>query len=322
MIGLRTPLVAVTLAIALLVPAAAIAAKPPAKKKPDAAAPAAAKPPIVTPASAPVDQGPAPATAAPTVEPEFPAEPSATPFGGDAPEAGFDDKETEEEAPRSLFEGLLLNFNLGFATAGGKDGPDIPALSAGGNDPPAGTPSLAQQAKNFPDSYKRAITTNKGGGLAIAIQIGYNIKGYVSLWADISGHGSFGSSLDTAGLGTGAVMLGFHPLRFAKKGQLPIDLKLYGGYGFFEILGYSEAEFQPDHSAKGKAWLGTSIPFGLSTEYKFNKKGPFAMGFDLRFVSASYTKWVYNNDRDIASKLTTPETTFRVEPRLMFGWHF
>ena len=46
------------------------------------------------------------------------------------------------------------------------------------------------------------------------------------------------------------------------------------------------------------------------------------MGLDLRFVSASYDKWVYNNDKDISSKLSTPETTFRFEPRLMFGWHF
>lgn len=228
--------------------------------------------------------------------------------------------EDDDEDKPSMFEGFFLNLNLGYATAGGKDGPEIPALSVGGSNPPAGTPPLKTYASETPDRYARAVTTNKGSGLAIAIQIGYNIKGFVSLWADISGHGSFGSSLDTAGVGTGAAMLGFHPLRFVKKGQLPVDIKLYGGFGFFEIMAYQEAEFQID--AKGKAWLGTSIPFGMSTEYKFNKKGAFAMGLDLRFVSAAYDKWVYNNDKDIASKLTTPETTFRFEPRLMFGWHF
>ena len=243
-----------------------------------------------------------------------------TPFGDDAPKEAVTAKDDDKETPRSLFEGFFLNLNLGFATAGGKDGPDIPALSMGANDPPAGTPSLKTYAAAAPDKYARAVTTNKGSGLAVAVQIGYNIKGYVSLWADVSGHGSFGSSTDLAGVGTAAAMVGVHPLRFVKKGQLPVDLRIYGGYGFFEILGYQETEFQVD--AKGKAWLGTSIPFGLSTELKFDRKGVFAMGLDLRFVAASYTKWVYNNDKEIVSKLTTPETSFRFEPRVMFGWHF
>ena len=301
-------------------------AKPAPKKKPaETAAPdATAKPASGAAATSPV-VNPTPAPAADLPPPVAPGGSHADDSGKSDLDAAHDqlkkDRDSDDgEEKKSQFEGFFLNLNLGYATSGGRDGPDIPALSVGGNDPPAGTPSVKATASAYPDKYKRAITTDKGAGLAIAIQIGYNIKGYVSLWADISGHGSFGSSLDTAGVGTGAVMVGFHPLRFVKKGQLPVDTKLYGGFGFFEILGYQEAEFQID--AKGKAWLGTSIPFGLATEYKFDKKGAFAMGLDLRFVAASYDKWVYNNDKDISSKLTTPETTFRFEPRVMFGWHF
>ncbi len=320
MIGLRTPVVAFAVAIALLLPLGAYAAKPAAKKKPDAATPVVTpeKSPVVTttPSETPA-AAPAPGEAPGTLPP-----PAASPFGDDGAKDTVTAKE-EAEPTRSLFEGFFINFNLGYATAGGKDGPVIPDPSNSSEISQFGTfAKWAAKDCLYPGQacYSKAVTTNKGAGLAIALQIGYNIKGYVSLWADVSGHGSFGASTDLAGVGTGAAMVGFHPLRFVKKGQLPVDLKVYGGFGFFEILGYNENQFQSD--AKGKAWLGTSIPFGVSSEYKFDRKGAFAMGLDLRFVAASYDKWVYNNDKDISSKLSTPETTLRFEPRVMFGWHF
>ena len=138
------------------------------------------------------------------------------------------------------------------------------------------------------------------------------------MWADLSWHGTFGSKIDMAGNGTAAAMVGFHPLRFVRDGQLPVDVKIYGGYGFFDILYYYEAEMQSE--AKGKAWTGSSLPFGLQTEYRLTDH--FAMGLDLRLVKASYDKWIYNNDNNISSTLTTPETTLRFEPRISFAGHF
>ena len=165
------------------------------------------------------------------------------------------------------------------------------------------------------------MTTAVGEGAAAALQIGYNIKGYVSLWLDLSYHGTFGSTIDTAGNGTAAAMLGLHPLRFIGP-DLPVDWKLYGGYGFFDILFYHETVFQPE--ATGKAWTGKALPFGTQFEYKFSDDSPFALGIDLRGVSANYEKWIYNNDKDISSTPSAdkPVTTFRKEGRLTFGWHF
>ena len=167
-------------------------------------------------------------------------------------------------------------------------------------------------------SYGRAVTTNRGAGLAAALQLGYNIKGYVSLAVDLAWHGSFGAKTDTAGNGTVSGLLGLHPLRFWRH-DLPVDVKLYAGYGFFDILYYYEAEIQTE--AKGKAWTGTALPFGLQTEYKFDEKGAFALGLDLRAVKGSYTKWIYNYDNDITSNPSTPVETFRFEPRLTLTAH-
>ena len=214
-------------ATALLLPGAAFASKPAPKKKSEATAPAeAAKPPVITPTAA----APAADAAAPTsATPELPAPAAASPFGDDGSKATDKAKADDDEPPPSMFEGFFVNFNLGYATAGGKDGPVIPDPSNSSDISKFGQfASWAAKDCLFAGQacYSKAVTTNKGAGLAIALQIGYNIKGYVSLWADISGHGSFGASTDMAGVGTGAAMIGFHPLRFAKKGQLPVDVKL------------------------------------------------------------------------------------------------
>lgn len=232
--------------------------------------------------------------------------------------------ETKAKAPdlasadQPLWGGFFLSFNIGYATSGGTAGPSIPNPSNGYKENL--TPGLLR-AGSF-EKYGEAVTTDVGAGLALDFQIGYNIMGYVSLWADVAAHGSFGAKSDTAGTGTVALMLGFHPLRFWRP-DAPVDLKLYGGYGLFEILAYYEVIFQPE--ATGKAWTGTAIPFGLSAEYRI-PGSVFAMGLDLRFVAASYDRWIYNYDEDMKSDLGTPEypttTTFRFEPRVVFGWHF
>ena len=217
-----------------------------------------------------------------------------------------------------LWGGFFLSFNMGYATAGGAPGPTIP-------DPSNGyktnlTPGLLR-ATNF-SKYSEAITTDVGAGFAVDFQIGYNIAGYVSLWADVSGHGSCCAKSDQAGAVAGAVMVGVHPLRFWRP-DAPAAIKVYAGYGIFEFLGYHETVFQAE--ATGKAWFGSMIPFGLSAEYRI-PKSVFAMGVDLRFVSASYDRWIYNYDEDMKSDLGTAEfpaaTTFRIEPRVIFGWHF
>lgn len=225
---------------------------------------------------------------------------------------------TQIAPAKPLWSGFFLSFNVGYSTAGGESGPSIP-------DPSNGyktnlTPGLMRGA-NFA-SYQKAVTTDVGAGLAVDFQIGYNIAGYVSLWADVAANGSFGAKSDLAGAGTVALMLGFHPLRLWRP-DAPADIKLYGGYGIFEVLGYHEVVFQPE--ATGKAWTGTSIPFGLSAEYRI-PDSVFAMGLDLRFIRGSYDRWIYNYDEDMKSDLGSAEhpvtTTFRFAPRVIFGWHF
>jgi hypothetical protein len=307
------------LVLAVASPGVAWAAKKKADKKkpvPVESAPPEARPPMTpTPAARPPVQepeAPRPEPVKPAPVPEKPqaVKPVAEPASGEGVEIVTPVK-PKAKRKKAAWEGFFMNFNVGYATAGGKDGPAIPE--------PNGATGLAFLRTTAPDRYGQAVTTNRGSGVAAAFQIGYNIKGLVSLWADLSWHGSFGSKADTAGAGTASAMLGLHPLRFWRD-DLPMDVKLYGGYGFFDILYYYETVFQPE--ATGKAWFGTAIPFGLSAEYRFDDEGVFTMGADLRFVKASYTKWVYNNDKDISSKVDPAETTFRIEPRLMFGWHF
>jgi hypothetical protein len=222
-----------------------------------------------------------------------------------------------------LWQGAFIALDLGYATSGGRGGPLIPDLAAGAAEVSFSYGSFAQwQAKGclFGNMacYDRAVTTDVGAGFAADLQIGYSILGYASLWADLSWHGSFGSKTDTAGAGTVAVIAALQPLRFWRP-DLPVDLRLYAGWGFFEILYYYETEFQPE--AKGKAWLGSAIPFGLDLRYRV-PDSVFAAGVDLRFVQGAYDEWIWNYDDDVKSKLNAPETTLRFEPRLVLAWHF
>ncbi len=226
---------------------------------------------------------------------------------------------------KAAFEGFFVNIDLGYSGSGGEAGPLIPDMQAGAGSLPASWGSFsAWKSKGClfgtSNCYNRAITTDRGGGMAAALQLGYNIKGYVDLALDLAWSGSFGSTADTAGIGTVSTLIGIHPLRFWRA-DLPVDVRLYSGIGAFEVLYYYETEFQTE--AKGKAWTGTSLPFGLQTEYKIDRDGAFAIGVDLRLVRGSYNKWIYNNDKDIASRLDdAPVTTLRFAPRLTFGFHF
>lgn len=305
-------------------PGLAIAAKKKPVKKAEPTAPAAPAPvdPVVsTPAAPPPAAPTAPSAPPPQWTPPPAAEP-AVPTPAYKPTTRTELLPTEEPERRptrqkrrkAAWEGFFLEFNIGYANAGGEDGP---AIAEPEN--VIMVPSLALTRELNRKDYDKAITTNRGAGVALALQIGYNIAGYASLWADLSWHGSFGAKADMAGAGTAAAMLGLHPLRFWRD-DLPADVRLYAGYGFFDLLYYYETQFQQE--ATGKAWLGTAIPFGLSAEYRLDDEGVFTMGADLRMVQASYTKWVYNNDKDQASKLDPPVTTFRIEPRAVFGWHF
>ena len=225
-------------------------------------------------------------------------------------------------ALKAAWQGFFLQFNVGYGTDGGDAGPAVPTPNQG-NVTINGSSFEQWRTKGclFGTSgcYNEAIRTNSGSGLAVAFQIGYNILGYASLWADFAWKGSFGSKAEMAGTGTASLMVGFHPLRFWRA-DTPVDVRLYGGYGFFDILYYYETVFQVE--ATGKAFTGTAIPFGLSSQYRI-PDSVFAIGVDLRLVRASYDKWIYNNDKDIASDLSSaPVTTLRFEPRVVFGWHF
>ncbi len=320
---------------------AAKPAKP--KKKADEAAPAApaAAAPTAAPAAAPV---PAPAAkpasakpvepppaktpekAAPPEKPASPAQVEEAPVETPVPAVRKPVKRAEDDLPadqpkprkgkKGAWQGFFVNFNIGYATAGGTDGPTIPEVD--------GVGGLNAMRLTFPESYKKAVTTNRGAGLAAALQIGYNVFGYVSLWFDASWHGTLAGGADAAGNGTAAGILGLHPLRFVAP-DLPADITLYGGYGFFELLYYYEVAFDSEHPS-GKSWMGNSIPFGLSAEYRLDPDGAFTLGFDMRIVSATYNQWIFNYDKNQISHLdppqNTPQTTLRYEPRLMLGGHF
>ena len=281
------------------------------EKAPEKAAEPEPAPVVAEPAAnpAPIDAA-APADApaaelAPVVTPNV-APPALAPFEA-APQ-------TFEPNAEPLWGGFFLSLNVGYATSGGKAGPIIPPVEHDG------IPIIDLNPTSNPSAYAKAVTTDGGAGLAAAFQVGYNIVGYVSFWGDFSWHGSFGSKTDTAGAGTVALMLGLHPLQFWRPDS-PVDMKLYCGYGVFEILYYYETQLDSLRKPKGKSWLGTAIPFGLSFEYRI-PGSVFALGADLRFVAAAYDEWIYNYKNEKKSVLTTPETTFRFEPRLIMGWHF
>lgn len=328
----RSPLVCSLLAAVAtggLFLASSSASAAPKKKRP---APATAEESAPAAADAPATGGRPPAAApAPTPAPAPAAAPAPAPVAEPAtPVPAADRTPIIDTIPapevESQFEGGFFRLNLGYAGHGGEAGPAIPDMTAGSSSITlSGANSFATWRRKgclfgTAACYNRAIRSDVGSGLAVALQGGYNIKGYVSIWGDLSWHGSFGSKKDIAGAGTAAVMLGLHPLRFWRA-DLPVDVMVYGGYGFFEILYYYETEFQTE--AKGKAWTGSSIPFGLLTEYRFRRGSPFAMGLDLRLVNGRYSKWIYNNDKDYSSNLESkPHTTLRFEPRLTLGWHF
>ncbi len=315
MIGLRTPLVAVLVALGLALSSSAYAAKP-AKKKAEAATPApeAAAPatsPAVTPAA---PAGASPTTPLPANDASLPPERSASPFGSDRATARVVDSDDDDTAN---FQGLFLKLGLGYGTVSGTDGPTIPEITCTNC---SAIPGLAMFRTSYSVGYAQAVTTNKGSGLATGLELGYNVLGYGSIALDLAWQGSpFGASTDNAGVGLGGGTIGFHPLRFVKKGKFPLDLRIYGGltYG---VSYYYENAMQVD--AKGKAWTGTAPLWGLAAEYMFKRRGIFALGVDVRNVMPGYTKWYYNYDNDQTSKLDSAQSTNNWVFKLMFCWHF
>jgi len=307
----RSPLVcnllaAVTAGCLALGATCAFAAAP-KSKRPAPAKGAAVKP--AEPAAPPKAEEPAPAGRPPAAEPTAPAPPA----GPTAPEvvppavrAPTIRKHKDEPGDESQFAGGFFRIGLGYATDGGGVGRDLGATWEGAD-------------TDFDPEV--AYRTRAGAGPAVAFQGGYNVLGYGSIAVELSGHGSPSSDkMKFAGGGAISTILGVHPLRFWRS-DLPYDVCVYGGYTFFDILAYNENEFQS--AAKGKSWMGSGIPFGLSGEYKFKASSSFALGLDLRFAHTSYDTWIYNWDKDIKADLSSsPVTTLRFEPKLMLNWHF
>ncbi|MCO4762876.1 MAG: hypothetical protein KC502_15280 [Myxococcales bacterium] len=296
-----TLLAAPALTFALCVPTAFGAPRPAQKKvaRPEAkAAPAPAKAAPAKPA--PVKA--APAKAAPAATPA--ATPSAGPVNTNKPSKGW-------RTDKAAWEGFFVDFNIGYGAVAGEDGPKIPN---------AKSPSRVILLDALPASrYNKAINTNGGTGLAAGFTIGYNIKGYVSLAVDAAWQGSFtGGKTDMSGVGVGNVMIGLHPLRLWRD-NLEFDLKLYGGYGIYDISYYYENQTQTE--AKGKSWIGTSIPMGATFYYRIPGSA-FVLGADFRQTAASYEAWMYNWDKDIKSEPDPPVETSRVTARLVLGGHF
>ncbi len=329
---------------ALLASAPAQAAKTKKKAPPAAPAAEALPPPVVdkkaepkkpepdkkaAPAEAPA--APAPAKASPA-EPSRPAEPPkpAEPVKPKVSEPANVPAAGEPEAPKapveSIWGGFFFQFGFGYASHGGQPGPEIPAVKGTleyHGQTYKGSLKM-QDLKSFGVNYNELVRTDVGSGMAAMLQVGYNVAGYVSLWLDIAAHGTISTDKKSMSGGGGiSFMGGLHPLRFVRP-DLPVDVKLYGGYTPLDVLAYNENQIQPDY--KAKAWLGPAMPFGLHTEWKPKPKGGFALGLDLRMVKASYNQWYYNWDKEQYSSPgtdgTAEVTTLRFEPRLTLAAHF
>ncbi|HAN32812.1 MAG TPA: hypothetical protein DCQ06_14555 [Myxococcales bacterium] len=211
---------------------------------------------------------------------------------------------------RAAWDGFYVQLGIGYGTISGTDGPQIPDARSATVIIPLDQLSSSR--------YAKAITTNRGSGLAAGLTFGYNIRGYASLALDLAWQGSFGAKTDMAGIGVPSFTVGIHPLRFWKS-DLPMDLRLYGGVGFFELSYYYEDQMQGE--PEGKSWTGTSIPLGATFTYRI-PQSVFVVGLDLRYTMASYDRWFYNYSDDIKSELTNPESTGRFTTKLLLAWHF
>lgn len=211
---------------------------------------------------------------------------------------------------RAAWDGFYIQFGVGYGSVSGTAGPQIPDARSATTIVPLGQLNSTR--------YAGAVTTDRGAGLAASLTFGYNIQGYASLALDLAWQGNFGAKTDVDGVGVPSLTVGIHPLRFWRS-DLPMDLRLYGGYGIFDIAYYFEDQMQGE--AKGKSWTGTSIPLGATFTYRI-PKSVFVVGLDLRYTMASYDTWNYNYDDKIKSDLTTPETTSRFTTKLLLAWHF
>lgn len=284
----------VTLMCALVAPAAFAAPRPTAAK------------------AKPVAKTPLRPNGASVAKPAAAPKPAATPAPAAAPTAApMASKPAGWRAEKAAWSGFFFDFNVGYGAVSGEDGPQIPD---------AANSTRTILLSSLPKSrYDQAVTTNVGSGLAAGLTIGYNIKGYVSLAVDLGWQGSLlGGKTDMSGIGTGSFMLGLHPLRFWRK-NLDFDLKLYGGFGVYEIAYYYENQLQSE--AEGKSWLGTSIPLGATVFYRIPGSA-FVIGVDLRQTLSTYSTWMYNWDDDIKSEPDPALNPSRFSGRLVLGGHF
>ncbi len=215
----------------------------------------------------------------------------------------------EAHAKKARWAGPFFVIAPGYAFDGGSQGTKLPNAAGSGK-----TIELDQLPAA---DYDRAVRNDKGGGLGVWLQFGYNIMGYASLFADLAWHGSFGDKIDTAGVGAGSFMLGLHPLRFWRD-DLDYDLRLYGGYGVYEINYYNEDGTQPE--VKGKSWTGTNFAMGASFEYRLPESA-IAFGLDARQVMGRYDTWVYNFDDDITATADPAAEKDRLELHLLISFH-
>ena len=208
--------------------------------------------------------------------------------------------------------GPFLLLGPGYSTASGAAGVAGVAELTGGSD---ATPKLGSMK---PEKYAEGVRTDRGNGIGMTMQLGYNIMGYASVWADLGWHGSFGGGVNTAGTGAGALMVGVHPLRMWRD-DLDIDLRVYGGYGVYEINHYNETGFQD--VAKGKAWTGSNATVGASFEYRLTESA-ISFGLDVREVLGSYNTWVYNFSNDVKAVADPAQARKnRMEASVTIGFH-
>jgi hypothetical protein len=129
--------------------------------------------------------------------------------------------------------------------------------------------------------------TDYGGGLGALLKIGYNILGYVSVEAAVSGHGSTSADEGNAYV---ALQLRYHFVQhIVPLQERDWDANVFGGIGYV-IGGYDPKLANEDK----KGWEGYHGTVGAAFNWAVHRN--VSLGAEARVLIPRYTSWLVNFD--------------------------
>jgi len=174
------------------------------------------------------------------------------------------------------------------------------------------------------------VRTDAGPMMGLQLRLGYNILGYASVEAALSGAGAGtfdGGSAHVAG------QVRLHPVQFFIPHQdRDWDVSTFVGAGY-SLAGY-KPQFDPelhgggsgavelnrDAAFDGKGWEGIHVGFGVGFDYQFGDLA--SVGLDLKFLRPLYSMWIANFEEPYeAPPVSTPEAWI-VTPTVRVTLHF